>query len=107
VIRRIKVAVFVTTGLLVATGLAFFAGPLASDAPDGLNRVAIDEGFADRESAHALEDVPTAGYSVRGVGDRGLSTGLAGLLGVAVTFAAAACLCFVVSRALRRRATSS
>ena len=73
-------------GLAVALGLAFFVSPHASSQPDGLSKVAIDEGFAEQESDHALAETPTAGYGVEGVDDDGLSTGLAGLLGVVLTF---------------------
>ncbi len=95
---RVRFGVFLLVGLVLAAALALFVGPQASSEPDGLNRVAIDEGFDDEEQAHALEDVPTAGYDVRGVDDDRLSTGLAGLIGVAVTFALAGGLFLVVRR---------
>jgi hypothetical protein len=91
-------------GLLVALALAFFVSPEASSKPDGLNKVAIDKGFAEQEEAHGLEDVPTAGYAVDGVDDDRLSTGLAGLIGVSVTFAIAAGLFLVVKRTGRSSA---
>jgi PDGLE domain len=96
--RRLRFTAFVVAGLALAASLAFFVSPRASSEPDGLNRVAIDEGFADEESNHALDDTPTAGYEVRGVDDDGLSTGLAGLIGVGVTFALAGGLFLVVRR---------
>jgi cobalt/nickel transport protein len=97
--RRLRVGAFVVAGLGLAAALAFFVSPHASGEPDGLNRVAIDEGFADQEDNHALADAPTAGYAVEGVDDEGLSTGLAGLIGVAVTFAVAGGLFLAVRRA--------
>jgi hypothetical protein len=100
---RLRLSVFIAAGLLVAFALAFFVSPEASSKPDGLNKVAIEEGFADQEEVHALEDAPTAGYTVEGVGNERLSTGLAGIIGVAVTFAAGAGLFFVVRRARRAR----
>jgi hypothetical protein len=95
---RGPVALFVVAGLLVAVALAFVVAPEASPDPDGLNRVAIDEGFADQERNHALSDAPTAGYAVDGVDDDRLGTGLAGLIGIAATFV----LCGGVLVALRR-----
>jgi PDGLE domain len=95
---RLRFTAFVVAGLAVAAALAFFVSPQASSEPDGLNRVAIDEGFADEETNHALDDSPTAGYAVRGVDDDGLSTGLAGLIGVGVTFALVGGLLLVVRR---------
>ena len=103
---KVRLGVFVAGGLLVALLLAFFVSPEASSEPDGLNKVAIERGFADQETAHALEDVPTAGYAVEGVDNERLSTGLAGLLGVAVTFAIGAGLFILVPRLRRRSAPS-
>jgi PDGLE domain len=80
---------FIVGGLLVALGLAFFVSPYASGDPDGLNKVAIDEGFADAETEHATAEGPLAGYGVEGVEDEGVSTGLAGIVGIAITFGAA------------------
>ena len=79
---RVGLGLFIGVGLLVALALAFFVSPQASSKPDGLNKVAIDKGFADQEQAHRLEGAPTAGYEVEGVDDDRLSTGLAGVIGV-------------------------
>jgi cobalt/nickel transport system permease protein/cobalt/nickel transport protein len=73
--------------LAVALALAFFVSPLASNAPDGLNKVAEDTGLASTERGHPLADTSLDGYSVDGVEDEGLAKGLAGVLGVAATFA--------------------
>lgn len=69
--------------LLVALGVAFFVAPLASKHPDGLDRVAEDQGFADRERASIQGILP--GYSVPGVKHGGLSTALAGVAGTLLT----------------------
>lgn len=99
--RRVSLGAFVVAGLAVSAALAFLVSPEASSEPDGLDKVAIDEGFADEEANHALEDAPTAGYGVEGVDDDRLSTGLAGLIGVAVTFLLAGGLFLVVKRTSR------
>ena len=99
---RMRLGVFVAGGLLVALLLAFFVSPLASREPDGLDKVAAERGFADQETTHALDGVPTAGYAVEGVDDGWLSTGLAGLIGVAVTFGIGIGLFRLVQRAGRR-----
>jgi cobalt/nickel transport protein len=101
-----RLTAFVLAGLAVAAVLAFFVSPQASSEPDGLNRVAIDKGFAEQESNHALDDTPTAGYEVRGVDDDRLSTGLAGLIGLGATFALAGGLFLVVRRTGQRRQAS-
>ncbi|MET0726704.1 MAG: PDGLE domain-containing protein [Acidimicrobiales bacterium] len=99
---RLRLAVFVAAGLSVALALAFVVAPRASDSPDGLERVAIDQGFDDPQD-HALARSPTAGYTVRGVEDDRLSTGLAGLFGVVVTFLAMGALTVLARRAARSR----
>lgn len=83
---RKNLALFLVGGLLVTIGLAFFVSPLASSSPDGLEKVSIDQGFADTAEDG---DGPLADYGVAGVEDEGLSTGLSGLIGVAITFGAA------------------
>lgn len=101
--RRVRFGfgAFIAAGLIVALVLAFFVSPSASGNPDGLNKVAIDKGFADAEKDHAFGDAPTAGYEVRGVDDDRLSTGLAGIIGVAVTFSVAGGAMLIVRRARR------
>jgi hypothetical protein len=83
---RRSLALFLAGGLIVALGLAFFVSPYASSSPDGLERVAIEKGFAGTARDHPLSDGPLAGYQVRGVGDERLATGLSGVIGVAITF---------------------
>jgi hypothetical protein len=84
--KRKAVWLFVVGGLLVALGLAFFVSPYASTSPDGLNKVAADEGFGGAALEHALDDSPVAGYAVEGVDDPKLSKGLSGAIGVVMTF---------------------
>ena len=98
---RQRVTIFVVCGVLVALLLAGIVSSFASSEPDGLERVAIDEGFADTADDHAFVDGPMADYTVRGVDDERLSTGVAGVIGVAVTFAVAAGAALVVRRSRR------
>jgi PDGLE domain len=98
---RFGFGAFIVGGLVVALVLAFFVSPSASGDPDGLDRVATEKGFADTENDHSLGGAPTAGYEVRGVDDDRLSTGLAGVIGVAVTFAVAGGVMLMVRRARR------
>jgi hypothetical protein len=83
---RKDLALFLVGGLIVALGLAFFVSPYASSSPDGLERVAIEEGFAEAAQDHPLAESPLADYQVRGVEDERLATGLSGVVGVAITF---------------------
>ena len=97
-----RTGLFVLGGLLVALALAFFVSPEASSSPDGLEKVAIDEGFIDTAKDHDLADGPLADYGVEGVDDERLSTGLAGILGVLVTFAVMGGILLLVRVAGRR-----
>jgi len=86
-VGRVKLSLFVAAGLGVALLLAFVVSPEASSQPDGLEKVAIDKGFIDTATDHGLAGSPLADYGVEGVGNERLSTGLAGIIGVGVTFA--------------------
>jgi hypothetical protein len=77
---------FVVLALAVAVGLATAVAPFASPAPDGLERVAGDHGFADEGRAR---EAPVPDYAVPGIDDERIATGLAGFLGTLVVFAAA------------------
>jgi hypothetical protein len=76
---------FLGIGLLVALLVAGVLSGFASGDPDGLERVSIDEGFDETAQDHTLADSPLADYTVAGVEDERLSTGLAGIVGVAIT----------------------
>jgi cobalt/nickel transport system permease protein len=102
---RKNLVFFVIGGLIVTLGLAFFVSPLASSSPDGLEKVAIDQGFDDTAEDHALAEGPLADYGVEGVEDEGLSTGLAGIVGVAITFGLGM-IVFGALRAMRGRRSS-
>ncbi len=78
---------FLGIGLVVALIVAGVVSGFASGDPDGLERVSIDEGFDETAQDHTLADSPLADYTVEGVDDGRLSTGLAGIIGVAITLA--------------------
>jgi len=71
-------------GLLLALGLALFLSPFASKAPDGLERVAEDQGFLARAEGSFPSPIPD--YEIPGVKSEALATALAGLAGTLVTF---------------------
>ena len=83
-------------GLLLAAAVVIVLAPMASSDPDGLERVAIDSGFADKgqEPGFGL----LSDYSVPGLGDGPLSLIAAGLIGVVLVFAAMWLLGRVLSR---------
>ena len=77
--------------LALAIGLATAASPFASSSPDGLERVAADNGFAPRAESRAA---PLLDYGT----DSKLATGLAGFAGTLLVFAIGG----AIARAARR-----
>ncbi|MGP3989510.1 energy-coupling factor ABC transporter permease [Streptomyces sp. 3N207] len=80
--------------LLCAGGLSFYA----SSSPDGLEKVAADNGIDKKEQKHAAEDSPLADYGVKDIADTRLSGGLAGVIGVGATLAVGSGVFLVVRR---------
>ncbi|MFF8270469.1 energy-coupling factor ABC transporter permease [Streptomyces sp. NPDC016562] len=91
------------TGLVTALVLAGFVSFYASASPDGLEKVAADQGIDQKVEEHAAKDSPLADYAVKDVADARLSGGLAGALGVGATVAVGTGVFWVV----RRRATAT
>jgi hypothetical protein len=87
---------FTILALALAIGLATAVSPLASSAPDGLNRVAQDHAFEQRGTTH---EAPVPGYAFPGVHDQKLAKGLAGFTGTLLVFA----LGFGIVKTARRR----
>ncbi len=103
--RCSSITVFSVLGLGVALAFAIFVSPLASSEPDGLERVAIDQGFEGQASSHAMAGGPLADYSMAGVDNAWLSTGLSGVIGVVLCFLIGAALVLAI-RAIRSRRRS-
>ena len=104
--RSSNLRLFLLGGLLVAIGLALVVSGFASSSPDGLERVAEDKGFLETARDHLFADGPLADYTVKGVGNERLSTGLAGLIGVLITFGVGLGL-FALLRTMRSRSGDS
>ncbi|MEV6107767.1 energy-coupling factor ABC transporter permease [Streptomyces sp. NPDC051940] len=88
-------------GLAAAVVLAGIVSFYASADPDGLEKVATDQGIAAKQQDHGLGDSPLADYGVKDVGDARLSGGLAGVIGVGVTLAAGSAVFVAVRRSNR------
>ncbi|MFE9218557.1 energy-coupling factor ABC transporter permease [Streptomyces lavendulae] len=73
------------SGLVTALVLAGFVSYYASSSPDGLEKVAADQGIDAKAREHAAAGSPLADYSVKDVSDARLSGGLAGIIGVGGT----------------------
>jgi cobalt/nickel transport system permease protein len=87
-------------GLLISLGLACFVAPFASSAPDGLETVAIQGGFAHRALA-PLRSVLAPDYQIPSLNSTALSTALAGIVGIT----AALGLALLISRLVLREAS--
>lgn len=105
--NRRPVTLFILLGVGLALALAFFVSPFASSSPDGLERVAIDQGFEGQATEHAMASGPLADYSVAGVHQTWLSTGLSGVIGVVLCFALAGALVLAIRWTRRRHPAPS
>ncbi|MFH8622621.1 energy-coupling factor ABC transporter permease [Streptomyces vietnamensis] len=90
-------------GVVTALVLAGFVSFYASASPDGLEKVAADQGIDAKQEPHAAADSPLADYGVKGIEAPRLSNGLAGAIGVGATLAVGSGAFWVV----RRRKTAA
>ncbi|MGA5197695.1 energy-coupling factor ABC transporter permease [Streptomyces exfoliatus] len=90
-------------GVVTALVLAGFVSFYASASPDGLEKVAADQGIDAKAKEHAAAGSPLADYGVEGVETARLSGGLAGVIGVGATLAVGTGAFWVVRR--RKAAT--
>jgi cobalt/nickel transport protein len=72
-------------GFLISILLAGVVSFYASTSPDGLEKVAGEIGFSKSAEDHSLSESPLADYGIKGVENQRISTGLAGVVGVAAT----------------------
>jgi hypothetical protein len=99
----VRLRVFVVLAVAVAVGLATAVAPFASSSPDGLERVAQQQGFAEHGRERA--DAPVPGYAFPGIHDERLATGAAGFTGTLVVLAAGWGLVALLGRSRRRALT--
>ena len=76
---------FVLGAGLVAVVFAAVVSQFAAPDPDGLERVAGDEGFIASAQEHALAGGPFADYATQGLGNETVSLAVAGIVGVVLT----------------------
>ncbi len=94
--RGLVVRYWWIVGLAIAGVVAALAATFASRDPDGLNSVAIQNGFQGAATKPGISVIP--GYVFPGL-DGTATTIVAGLIGIAIVFG----LVLVVGRALARR----
>jgi cobalt/nickel transport system permease protein len=83
-------------GLAIAAVIAILAANFASGDPDGLDSVAINQGFEEAGKDPGFQVLPD--YTIPGL-DGTVSTILAGIVGIAIVFL----LVFLLGRLLARR----
>jgi hypothetical protein len=94
---------FTILALALAIGLGTACSPLASSAPDGLNKVAERHGFGDRGRLAAVQEhAPAGGYAFPGVRDERVAKGVAGFAGTLGVFLLATGLVAAVRRRAAR-----
>jgi len=89
-------------GLLIALAVTLFS-PLASPHPDGLERIAEDEGFIDRAEEAPYEIIPD--YVFPGIGNESAATIVAGLVGTLGVFGLSYGLARLLSSKTKRAAS--
>ena len=90
----VVVAVGLALSLLLGGAVSYFASP----SPDGLERVADDQGIEAAPAQPAQEQSPFADYQTSGVDEGWMSGGIAEVVGVGLTFLRAAGLATMVRR---------
>jgi cobalt/nickel transport system permease protein len=76
---------FALAVLAVIAIMAAIVSQFAASSPDGLERVAAEEGFLDRGGDHDLADMPFADYATRGIDNPRVSLAVAGVSGAMLT----------------------
>jgi cobalt/nickel transport system permease protein len=82
---RVGMRGFVIAAGVVALVFAAVVSQFAAPDPDGLERVAEDQGFLAGGQEHALAGSPFADYATEGLGNEAVSLAVAGVVGVAIT----------------------
>jgi hypothetical protein len=83
---------FLRIGLIASALIAGIASYYASSHPDGLEKVAEDQGFLGTATDPINAGSPLADYGISGVDNERLSVGLSGLIGVLATLLVAGLL---------------
>jgi cobalt/nickel transport protein len=100
-VKRASTRTLVVTGVLFALLLAGVVSYYASTSPDGLNRVAEDQGFSQTQTEPHGDGSPFAGYGTKGVGDERVSKGVAGVVGSLIVLVLAGGVMLLVRRRTR------
>jgi cobalt/nickel transport system permease protein len=96
---------FAIAAVLVTLVVAGVVSQFAGSAPDGLQKVAEDQGFAAAEQPHAFDSSVFAGYATEGVSNENVSLAVAGITGSLLTLAVGGGLVLAVRRPRSRAET--
>jgi cobalt/nickel transport system permease protein len=99
---RVGVRTFALGALLTSVFLAAVVSQFAGSSPDGLERVAIDQGFIDSGRDHPFSNGIFAEYATRGIDNDNLSLAVAGFGGVVLTLTVGCGLLSAIRRPLAR-----
>lgn len=83
---KVPTRTFLIWGFAAVAVFTAILSPWASSAPDGLEKVAIENGFDEDAKEHPAGKGPLADYEVKGVQNEGVGTSLSGLIGITVVF---------------------
>jgi len=83
--RRVGMRPFVIGAVLVALLFAAVVSQFAAPDPDGLERVAEDQGFITSAEDHVLASGPFADYATAGLRNESVSLAVAGVTGVVIS----------------------
>ncbi len=85
--RPVRFRTFALAAVLVTFVTAMVVSQFAAGDPDGLERVAIDQGFASSAEDHLLDGFLFADYATDGIDNETVSLAVAGAAGTAITLA--------------------
>jgi cobalt/nickel transport protein len=85
-------------GLTIALLIAVLLSPLASSLPDGLERVAQDQGFIKAGERTSLWIAPVPDYVFPGLKNEKLAVSISGVLGTVAVFGIGCSLAFLLKK---------
>ena len=97
---------FLISAFLTAVVLAFIVSPFASKAPDGLEKVAGQYGFLEKEVS-LLHGSPLGDYIFPGIKNTVFAKGFAGVIGTVLVFALGFLFVYAARKTGKKRARSS
>lgn len=95
---RRAIAAVLIVGMLGSVTVAGLSSLFASQEPDGLQRVAQEQGFAENEEPSATSEGPFGGYALDGVENESLSSGVSAAAGLGLTLVLGMGLFWFLSR---------